>query len=144
MADEETEAAEAELDPATQVPVGPPRVRPRSEALPYVRDPTEVHGSDLVEGHGVSGDIGGRTLSNLLRIHPFSSFFCWLAYRQYAATDGPEAAVTRFRQESNWFFWLCVLLDWLVGIIAVAILIAAAAAVLYKTIWLTGSGSTPT
>ena len=115
---------------------------PRAQALQYVKERREVTGDDVVGGDGVSGDLGGRTLSNLLKVHPFTSFFCWLAHRQYPASHRPETRVARLRENSPRFYWVCVALDVLVGLVAVLILIVAAAAVLYKTIWWTG-GTTP-
>jgi hypothetical protein len=123
-------------------PAAPPALTPRAQAMRNVKDAKELTG-DVVSGDGPYGDLGGRTLSNLLKIHVFMSFFCWLADRQNPAGHRPETRVARLREDSPTFYWICVTLDMVVGVIAVAILVLAAAAILYKTIWLTGGSAPP-
>jgi hypothetical protein len=120
---------------AVAVPPAPSPLAPRRQALENVKDPKELTG-EVVGGDGASGDLGSRTLSNLLRFHPFISFFCWLAHHQYPASHRPETRVSRLREDSPKFYWVCVVLDVMVVLCAVVGLLAAAGAVLYKTIWL--------
>lgn len=113
----------------------PPRVTSRSDALSQVNEPQEVtSGSDVVGGSSdTQGDIGGRTLSNLIKARVFMALFCWLADRQFSPTLRADLRVSRLRAKDRRLYWLCVGLDLIVTLGAVVLLMWAATIALYKT-----------
>jgi hypothetical protein len=123
------EDAESLEDSATKVS--------KDQAMQNVAAQKELTGADLSQG---GGEIGPGTLSQLVTFHPFMSFFCWLAHRQFSAQQAPEARVAQLKMNARGLYWLCVTLDLLVVLVSVLLLIAAASAVLYKTIWLSATG----
>jgi hypothetical protein len=109
-------------------------LRPRGEALEMVKgEPREVTPSpgDFL---GPEGDLGPRTLTGLLRVHPLMSFFCWLADRQYPDSHRADTRVARLRERDRAFYWVCVTVDTVLVILAALGLLAAAAYAVYKTI----------
>ena len=68
-------------------------------------------------------------------IHPFVSFFSWLADKQGPAELPPEGRFARYRQEAPRLFQVCVALDLLVLFVVTGILVVALAAALFKVIW---------
>ena len=63
------------------------------------------------------------------------AFFCWLADAQYPANHFVGMRVAKHREASPKLYWVCVFLDVLVTLIAVAGILVLAAAVAYKAVW---------
>ena len=103
----------------------PSPIRPASEARRNVEgEPERVTSGDGVNfGYGV----GERTLTYLMWLHPFMTYFCWVADRQFPASHRPDTRVDRLRERDPRFYWTCVTLDTVVTVLAVGVLIAAAA-----------------
>jgi hypothetical protein len=120
-------------DDATAEPPSPPV--PAAEARRNVTEPKEQLDEDSLADVSTPGGAD-QTLQRLLTFHPFMRFFRWLADRQFPGSHLPETRVRRLREESKHLYWTCVTLDMLVTALAVLLLLAAALAVLYKTIWL--------
>lgn len=80
-----------------------------------------------LDGHSIA-------LSAFLKFHPFMAFFCWIAHVQFPSNHKAETRVSKLREQSKKFYWVCVTLDVLVTFVAVAGLIAIAAAVAYKAV----------
>ena len=106
-------------------------MRRREDALRNVEgEPEDARAGD---GGGLGYGVGERTLTHLMRLHPFLTFFCWVADRQFPASHRADTRVARLRERDRRFYWTCVTLDVVVTFLAVTILIAAAAWALYKT-----------
>lgn len=125
-------------------PTGPPAeagdelAKPPSKPVPKsqiaVKDTREERGNEPAPFG--QGEVGTQTLTRLIAFRPFMAYFCWLAHKQNPSAHRPETRVSSLRTRNPKFYWLCVLLDILVIIVAVTILVVAAGAALYKTIWL--------
>lgn len=131
----EQAAGPASEEGTAEVPAErPPRVESSSVALRQVSEPQEVTTStDVVGAGGAQGDIGGRTLSNLIKARVFMAMFCWLADRQFSTALRPDTRVARLRAKDTRLYWTCVVLDLIVTLGAVVLLMCAASIALYKT-----------
>lgn len=69
-------------------------------------------------------------------MHPHVSYFTWLADKQSPADLPPEVRLERYREQAPRLFRVCVVLDLIIVLAVTLILVAAAAAVLYRIILL--------
>jgi hypothetical protein len=131
-ADEVSSTARADsVEQEKRASAASPPVPKRQIPIKDTKEETGSTPAPLTEG----ADVGGQTLVRLISFRPFISYFCWLAHRQHPAAHRPETRVNALRSRNPLFYWLCVTGDMLVMLTAMAILIAAASATLYKTIW---------
>lgn len=113
--------------------------RPAAKPVPKKQYPVSNTREETGEGPAPlteGTEVGGHTLARLIALRPFMTYFCWLAHKQNPAAHRPETRVNSLRTLNPKFYWMCVMLDMVITLVAVVLLVAAAAAVLYKTIWL--------
>lgn len=127
-------------DDSTEEPPTPPVVDGPSRPVPTPVDPREITESPQTDRDthvpaGLDGAPGSSTLAAFLRFHPFMAFFCWLADAQYPAHHIAEVRVAKHRVNSPKLYWICVGLDMVVTLVAVALTLVIAAAVAYKAVW---------
>jgi hypothetical protein len=112
------------------------RAAPRPVPIPV--DKTEITESPRTDHApaGLDGTPGSTALAAFLRFHPFMAFFCWLADAQYPASHYfAEMRVAKHREACPKLYWVCVVLDMLVTLVAVAGILVLAGAVAYKAVW---------
>jgi hypothetical protein len=104
----------------------------RSAALENVSEKEQVTPEGAPSHHGEL--VANPTLTHFLTFHPLTTFFCWLADKQYPASHQPDTRVSRLRASSPWFYWTCVLIDVVITVAVTILLVGTATAVAWKTV----------
>lgn len=136
MSDDQLEESHADKDLApNSIPRASPPLQRPEVATSKINNPKEQF-SDSPVPDLPNGEVPYHALTRLMVFHPCVAFFGWVADQQFPRSQTRETRFRKHGEEHPPFYWICVVIDLTLIIIAWAIIMIAICITIYKTLWL--------
>lgn len=101
-------------------------------------NPQPPGATEVGQGADFSGDLSPASIAKMMRaVHPFYSYFEYVASTRYPRNKSTAAKVQQLRVEHGKLYWTCITLDIVMILVPLSLVFVAAVGLIgYKTLWL--------